>query len=85
MQLERGAKAASKLSDPYICTLHDICHLNGLHYLVMELLTSRNSGAAADKRGLTAEQTIRYGAQIANALAGVARPLEAMLDRHKIT
>ena len=69
-RLEREAKAVSKLSDPHICTLHDIGHRDGLDYLVMELVAGETLEQRITRGALTAEQTIRYGAQIAKALAG---------------
>ena len=37
-RLDREARAASKLSHPNICTLHDIGHLDGVDFLVMEFV-----------------------------------------------
>src|ERR1700757_3069247 len=68
-RMEREAKAVSKLSHPHICTLHDIGHQDGVDFLVMEFL----EGETLEKRliggPLPPEQTLRYAAQIADALA----------------
>jgi eukaryotic-like serine/threonine-protein kinase len=68
-RLEREAKAVSKLSHPHICTLHDIGHQDGVDFLVMEFLEGESLERRLEKGPLPLEQTIRYGAQIANALA----------------
>jgi serine/threonine protein kinase len=68
-RLEREAKAVSKLSHPNICTLHDIGHQDGIDYLVMELVEGETLEQRLTKGPLPTEQTIRYSAQIADALA----------------
>ena len=68
-RLEREAKAVSKLSHPHICTLHDIGHQDGMDFLVMELLEGETLEHRLQKGALPPEQTIRYGGQIADALA----------------
>ena len=37
-RFEREARAISNLSHPYICTLHDVGHQDGIDYLVMEFI-----------------------------------------------
>src|SRR2546423_3594442 len=68
-RLEREAKAVSKLSHPHICTLHDIGHQDGVDFLVMEYLEGETLEQRLTKGPLPPEQTLRYGAQIADALA----------------
>jgi eukaryotic-like serine/threonine-protein kinase len=68
-RLEREAKAVSKLSHPNICTLHDIGHQDGVVFLVMELLEGETLEQRLNRGPLPSEQTMRYGAQIADALA----------------
>jgi serine/threonine protein kinase len=68
-RLEREAKAVSKLSHPHICTLYDVGHQDGMDFLVMEFLDGETLERRLDKGALPPEQTIRYGAQIADALA----------------
>src|SRR5271167_1544291 len=68
-RLEREAKAISKLSHPHICTLHDIGHQDGVDFLVMEYLEGETLEQRLNKGPLPPEQTLRYGAQIADALA----------------
>ena len=68
-RLEREAKAVSKISHPHICTLHDIGHQDGVDFLIMELLEGETLGQRLTKGALSSEQTVRYAAQIADALA----------------
>jgi eukaryotic-like serine/threonine-protein kinase len=68
-RLEREAKAVSKLSHPHICTLHDIGHQDGMDFLVMELVEGETLEQRLAKGPLPPEQTTRYAAQIADALA----------------
>ncbi len=68
-RLEREARAVSKLSHPHICTLHDIGNQSGVDFLVMEYLEGETLEQRLAKGPLPAEQALRYGAQIADALA----------------
>jgi serine/threonine protein kinase len=68
-RLEREAKSVSKLSHPNICTLHDIGHQDGVDFLVMELVEGETLEQRLTKGPLLPEQTIRFAAQIADALA----------------
>src|SRR6266566_3523543 len=68
-RLEREAKAVSKLSHPRICTLHDIGHQDGVDFLVMELVEGETLEHRLTKGSLPPQQTIRFAAQIADALA----------------
>ena len=67
-RLEREAKAISKLSHPHICTLHDIGHQDLMDFLVMELVEGETLEQRLARGPLPPEQTIRYAAQIADAL-----------------
>src|SRR5215475_983172 len=68
-RLEREAKAVSKLSHPHICTLYDIGHQDGTDFIVMELVEGRTLEQRLVKGALPLKETVRYGTQIANALA----------------
>src|SRR5205807_8852504 len=72
-RLEREAKAVSRLSHPHICTLHGIGHQDGVDFLVMELVEGETLEHRLLKGPLPPEQTIRFAAQIADALANAHR------------
>jgi serine/threonine protein kinase len=61
----REARAISSLNHPHICTLHDV----GPNYLVMELVEGETLSARLRKGRLPMDAVLRYGAQIADALA----------------
>src|SRR5579864_6278679 len=64
-RFEREARAISALNHPHICTLHDI----GPDYLVMELVEGETLAERLKHGALPIESVLRYGAQIADALA----------------
>ena len=68
-RLEREAKAVSKLSHPHICALYDIGHQDGIDFLVMEYLEGETLEQRLIKGPLPPEHTLRYAAQVADALA----------------
>ena len=61
----REARAISSLNHPHICTLYDV----GPNYLVMELCDGETLAARLKRGKLSIEDTLLYGAQIADALA----------------
>jgi photosystem II stability/assembly factor-like uncharacterized protein len=66
--LLREARAASALSHPNICTIHEIGEASGEFYIVMELIAGEPLSALIARRPLPFESVVRYGAQIASAL-----------------
>jgi serine/threonine-protein kinase len=68
-RLRREALAASALNHPYICTLHDIVEDEGRPVLVMEIVEGEPLSAVIPKEGLPIETVVRYGEQLADALA----------------
>jgi serine/threonine protein kinase len=68
-RFEGEAKAISKLNHPHICTLHDIGHQDGVDFLVMELVEGETLEQRLSKGPLPSDQTIRYAAQVADALS----------------
>ena len=64
-RFEREARAISALNHPHICTLYDV----GPNYLVMELVEGETLAAILRKGTLSVELVVRYGMQIADALA----------------
>ena len=67
-RLEREAKTISQISHPHICALYDVGREGDRDYLVMEYLEGETLAARLDKGALPAEQLLRYGIEIADAL-----------------
>src|SRR5688572_21430293 len=67
-RFEREAKTISQLSHPHICALHDVGREGETEYLVMEYLEGETLADRLAKGPLPLEQTLRYGAEIADAL-----------------
>src|SRR6188474_2575138 len=63
------AKAASALNHPNIITVHDIRSDSGVDFIVMEHVEGRTLDQIIAARGLGITQSLRYGVQIADALA----------------
>jgi Tol biopolymer transport system component len=64
-RFQREARAISALNHPNICTLHDV----GPNYIVMELVEGDTLATRLKKGQLTFDDTLKYGMQIADALA----------------
>ncbi|MEO8595818.1 MAG: protein kinase [Candidatus Solibacter sp.] len=64
-RFEREARSIAALNHPHICTLYDV----GPNYLVMELVEGESLESRQGKGRLALEVVLRYGAQIAGALA----------------
>jgi serine/threonine protein kinase len=64
-RFEREARAIAALNHPHICTLYDI----GPNYLVMELVEGERLAERLHEGRLALLDALRYGAQIAEALA----------------
>jgi serine/threonine protein kinase/class 3 adenylate cyclase len=62
------ARAASSLSHPNICTVHDVDVFQGQNFIVMELLQGQTLKHLMGGKRLTPEEIIKYGLQIADAL-----------------
>src|SRR5215467_739705 len=67
-RFEREARTISQLAHAHICTLYDVGHQDGIHYLVMELLEGETLADRLMKGPLTSEQVLRFGVQLADAL-----------------
>jgi Tol biopolymer transport system component len=63
------AKAASALNHPNIVTIYDIGSDHGIDYLAMELVQGNALDRLIPRDGLPIRETLRWGAQIADALA----------------
>jgi serine/threonine protein kinase len=67
-RFEREAKTISSLNHPNICTLFDVGHESGTHFLVMELIEGESLADRLAKGPLPPDQVLKYGSQIADAL-----------------
>jgi serine/threonine protein kinase len=63
------ARASSSLAHPNICTIYEVGETEGEFYIVMELLDGKTLREMSGDMGLPPESVLRYGAQIASALA----------------
>src|SRR5262249_43937247 len=69
------ARSSSALSHPNICTIYEIGEFDGELYIVMELVEGKplstliGSARMIGGAGLPAESVLRYGGQVASALA----------------
>jgi serine/threonine protein kinase len=63
------ARASSSLAHPNICTIYEVGETDGELYIVMELVEGKSLLALIEKMGVPPESVLRYGAQIASALA----------------
>jgi photosystem II stability/assembly factor-like uncharacterized protein len=63
------ARAASALSHPNICTIHEVGEFQDELYMVMELVEGKSLRELSGRDGLAMETVLRYGVQIAAALS----------------
>ena len=68
-RLLQEARAASALNHPHICTIHEVGEHEGQAFIVMEHVEGKPLSALIPSDGLPPESVIRYGTQIADALA----------------
>ena len=67
--LKAEARAISALSHPNVCVLHELDEVDGQAFLVMELVEGQTLQSLIAAQPLRIEGALRYGAQIAAALA----------------
>ncbi|MFZ3217072.1 MAG: protein kinase [Candidatus Acidiferrales bacterium] len=67
--LIREARTASALNHPNICTIYDVGEADGRSYIVMEFVNGRSLAEQIPEGGLPTDTVIRYGEQIADAMA----------------
>jgi Tol biopolymer transport system component len=72
-RLDREARAVSSLSHPNICPLFDVGHQAGVDFLVMEYLDGDTLATRLQRGALPIDQVLRYGSEIASALAAAHR------------
>jgi tetratricopeptide (TPR) repeat protein/predicted Ser/Thr protein kinase len=72
-RLRREAQHASQLNHPHICTIHEVGAADGQSYIVMEYVDGQRLCDIIPPTGLPVETVLRYGIQIADALAHAHR------------
>ena len=68
-RLLQEARAASALNHPNICTIHEVGEHEGQAFIVMEHVEGKPLRQLIPADGLPVENVIRYGTQIADAMA----------------
>lgn len=67
-RLQREARAASALSHPGICTIHDVASDGEAHFITMELIAGQTLAARIGGKPVPVEELLDITAQIADAL-----------------
>src|ERR1700687_5576870 len=67
-RFEREAKTISQITHPHICALYDVNREGETEYLVMEYLEGETLADRLGKGPAPAEQLLRYGIEVADAL-----------------
>ncbi len=68
-RLVQESRTASSLNHPHICTIHEVGEFDGQVVVAMELVGGRPLTACLSAGGLPVEEVVRYGIQMADALA----------------
>lgn len=72
-RFEREARAVSQLAHPHVCTLYDVGEAEGLHFLVLEHCEGETLAGRLERGALPLAETLRVGAEIAEALDAAHR------------
>jgi Tol biopolymer transport system component len=67
-RFEREARAVAALNHPHICTLYDVGHQDGTHFLVMEYLDGETLAERLGRGALPLSQALKYAVEIAGGL-----------------
>lgn len=68
-QLLREARAAAALNHPHACTIYEVGEVEGQAFIAMELIEGEALDAIIAAGDVPANQVVRYGLQIADAVA----------------
>jgi len=72
-RFEREARTLSSVSHPHICHLYDVGSQSGVEFLVMELLEGETLANRLLKGAMPAQEVLKIGIEIADALAKAHR------------
>jgi serine/threonine protein kinase len=72
-RFDREARAISTLNHPHICTLYDIGHQDGVHFLVMEHCDGETLADRLARRPMRLDEVLRHAIELADALASAHR------------
>ncbi len=67
-RFKREAQAASGMNHPHICTVYDIGDEHGEAFIAMEYLEGKTLKERIEEEGVSREQVVKWGIQIADAL-----------------
>ncbi|HEY0006097.1 MAG TPA: serine/threonine-protein kinase, partial [Pyrinomonadaceae bacterium] len=67
-RFEREARLASALDHPNICTIFDLNHADGIHYIAMQYVEGRNVRQLVNGRPLELKSALSIGIQVTEAL-----------------
>jgi TolB-like protein/Flp pilus assembly protein TadD len=68
-RLMREARAAAALNHPYVCTVYEVAEAGGRQFIAMELVDGQTLSAVIERGPLPLDEVLRYGVQLADALA----------------
>jgi eukaryotic-like serine/threonine-protein kinase len=68
-RLLEEARSASQLNHAHICTIYEVNEEDNVAFIAMEYIAGRPLSAVIPPGGLPTEQVVRYGTQVADALA----------------
>lgn len=68
-RLLREARSAAALNHPNICTIHEVGEADGYAFIAMEFIDGQSLDRLIPAGGFAPEQVLRYGFQIADAVA----------------
>ncbi|MGB2900515.1 MAG: serine/threonine-protein kinase, partial [Candidatus Acidiferrum sp.] len=68
-RLLEEARSASQLNHSHICTIYEVNEEGSIAFIAMEYVAGRSLSAIIPPEGLPTEQVVRYGTQVADALA----------------
>ena len=68
-RLLQEARAVAALNHPHVCTIHEVGETDGQVYIAMELIEGQSLDGMIPPHGMPADQVLRYGLQIVDAVA----------------